>query len=297
MPLALPVVTKLSASTNTMVDYMAAIRTHMATSTKFSVVANGPTDDAFTLIADDADEVWHLNFRRENTTICNITLDPIGNVTAPGTAGDGGDASPTLTDATEESGEFETLAIQGSSLDSLDFYLIELDDCLIILFMNAAEDYTPRAAMLGRTWIPFYSDGVNGDNYADGLGIHGPVPASSNSSGTTHWFASNTTQSVMRGHQTGWFAAGLRDASPGNNAVGRINGQERPRPADILLHNTDGGTENAAGYTKYLLWNRFAADAGDTIDTASDGWVFIDHAGPTSVNWILPWDRLITPAF
>ena len=69
MALALPEVNLLTAGSNSMTDYMTQLKTYFdATSTKFSVVANGGTNDAFTLAPVAAGENYYINFRRISTT-------------------------------------------------------------------------------------------------------------------------------------------------------------------------------------------------------------------------------------
>ena len=172
MALVIPTTTLLTASANTMNAYMAALRTHFGGSAKFTIKANGDTDDGFTLVPAAGGEDYEINFRRVDGLVAHVSIDPLENITAPGNTG----SAPTLADASEWSGEFSSWQIAGGGAEHVDFYVLELDDWICILHMNATPDATPRAIQVGRTYVPGFTDGVNGDHYADGLGVHGYLP-------------------------------------------------------------------------------------------------------------------------
>jgi hypothetical protein len=136
---------------------------------------------------------------------------------------------------------------------------------------------------------------VNGDNYADGLGIHGNTPRLSSGAGTDYWLTATVGTTLIRTHQTGWRTATTTSTSP---RAGRINGNERPRPFVLEAQDTDSTNDNVIGYTKYLLRNRYTADPGSTIDIGpgNDAYVFINYTNSVEDN-IIPWDELVTPAF
>lgn len=295
MALAIPQVTLVTAAGDTMTDFMTALKTHFTTpvSTKFTLVANGGDNDAFTITPVDAQETWQLNFRRTSTTNTKVALDPLANITDPGSTG----VAPTITDNSEWSAEQDLWVIAGASAENVDFYVIELDDALFVLNMNSGTTtHTPRGIHAGRTWVPFYTDGTNGDNYADGLGIHGYLP----DWGTSNMWSGTTTSysgpSRIRGHQTGWFGP-LTTFEP--NTVGRINLLERLSPLIFGMDNTDTGVDHQAiGFSKYLAKARVTQAPGTLLDggVSNDSWVHIADTNANDTN-VIPWDRTVSPVF
>lgn len=303
--LAIPDQDVLTSASNTdIADYMSALYTYFnSTSAKFSIVANGGSAAAFTITPVDADESWHLNFRMTSTTLVKVCLDPLGNITDPGDSV----TAPTLTDSSEWSEEGDIWEIAGGGAEDVNFYVIELDDCVFVLHMNATtKTHTPRGIMCGRTWIPFNSDGVNGDNYADGLGIHGPVPYATNGSQTGGWFSSNTTTSRIRMARTGGFTAGDPTAAwynplfryrPTTTDVADIQGGANNAPGIISGIDTAGSGDSMIGYTKYLKFMGVNNTPGVRRDGASgDEWIHYRNTATTD-NAILPWKPGETPEF
>jgi hypothetical protein len=304
MALVLPDVTLITAATADATGYMAALRTHFtSTSTKFNVKANGPTDDGFTLTPVSGVENWELNFRRSSATEIQTMIDPLENITSPGDTV----SAPTLTDSSEYSEEEPCL--QYSASYSARFYLIELDDALFILNMDAAETHTPVACHLGRVYIPFFSDGLNGDNYADGLGMLGHIPRTSTSSGSGYWL-SGTSNSCIRMAQTGsgraaptasWYPAGT-PLNPSSAESGSVQGVYRPRPVLIEANNTYSSNENMAGYCRYFLYGNGGVTTsqppGTVLDAGpgKDGWLFINYTNAATLL-LVPWDRDLIPVF
>jgi hypothetical protein len=294
MALAIPDVTLITAAGDTMTDFMTSLKSHFdSTSTKFSTVANGGDNDAFTITPVDAQETWYLNFRRTSTTNTKLLLDPLFNITDPGGTG----TPPTLTDSTEDSEEQDCWAIAGASAENVDFYVIELDDALFVLNLNSGTTtHTPRGIHAGRTWIPFFTDGTNGDNYADGLGIHGHLP---DWGSTNMWVGASTFSSgpsKIRGHQTGWFGP-LTTFEP--TSLGRINLNERVAPLVMGLDAVDGATDRQAiGFSKYMFKARVSQSPGTLMDggVGNDAFVHIADTNASDTN-VIPWDRLVSPVF
>ena len=305
MPVLNPVVTKLTASSNSVVDYLAAMFTHFGSSTKFSIVANGGAADAFTITPVAASETWHLNLRwTTDPTRAVSAIDPLGNITDPGV---GGGAAPTLTSDLEWSNETQTMEIAAGGAESVDFYLIELDDALIVLFMDAAKTHTPRAMHYGRLFVPYYTDGVNGNDFCDGLAMCGHFPALTTSATTNYWISSSPSNaSRARGFQNYSVTPGDQWFRPGislNNTTserGDINGNKKIFPASpaVELQDTDGGTDYLCGYTKYMASQNTSEPPGTVLDggVGNDGWVHVNISA-ANLNLLLPWDRLVTPEF
>jgi hypothetical protein len=304
MALAIPVVTLITAATADATGYMAALRTHFtSTSTKFNVKANGPTDDGFTLTPVSGVENWELNFRRSSATAIQTLIDPLEGITSPGDTG----SAPTLTDSSEYSEEEPCL--QYSASYSARFYVIELDDALFVLNMDAAETHTPVGCHLGRVYIPYFSDGLNGDNYADGLGMFGHIPRVS-PSGIANLWLSTTANSCIRMAQTGsgrtaptaaWYVA-APTFNPNSSKSGSVQGVFRPRPVVIDAVNTYSSNECNAGYCRYLLYGNGGVSTsqppGTLMDAgpSKDSWCFIGY-NTSNTFLVVPWDRTQSPVF
>lgn len=304
MPVLNPVVTKLTSASTAITDYMSALFTHFGTSTKFNIVANGGVADAFT-VTPSGSETWHVNLRNINPTTTITAIDPLGNITNPGVAGG---LAPTLTDDSEWSNETSTMQIAGT--ESLDFYVIELDDAFIVLFMDSAKTHTPRGMHYGRAAIPYFTDGVNGNDYCDGLGMFGHIPRVTSSSGAGFWVSSSANESRFRGFQNyvvtpgdQWFEPSVF-ASPSTSDRSDINGNKKIFPATFSIELKDaagpGSAEYTFGYPKYWASQNTPELPGVVLDGGSgnDAWVHVYDSNTTSVSAILlPWDRLVTPEF
>ena len=301
MPVLNPVVTKLTSASTSLADYMSAMFTHFGTSTKFDIVANGGSADAFTLTPSGS-ETWQVNLRRTSTTAAESAIDPLANITDPGDTV----TAPTLTSDLEWSAETTTMQIAGT--ESLDFYVIELDDAFIVLFMDAAKTHTPRAMHYGRAAIPYYTDGSNGNDYCDGLGMFGHIPRVTNSTGAGFWVSSSANESRFRGFQNyvvtpgdQWFEPEVSSApSTGNRAD--INGNKKIFPAVfyIELRNVTSGVEYTFGYPKYWASQNTSELPGVILDggPGADAWCHVYDSNIASTSAILlPWDRLVTPEF
>jgi hypothetical protein len=289
VPLVAPVVTKLTSGGTDMADYLSALFTHFGSSSKFSIKTTSPVGDAFVLEPIDVDETWEMSFRLRNTTATYCSIEPTGSITDPGLSGDPGTAPSTL--SAENSTEIASLTVTGA--ESSDFYVIELDDAFFVLFMNSGETFTPLGIHAGRIYIPYYSDGVDGDNFADGLGLLGGAPYMDGAFSANRWFSSHTTSiSRTRGDQTNWY----RNQGAGSVPSSRIQEQVRLRPVYVQLSDTQGTTDNRVGYAKYCMYTKTAQSPGAVLDSGSDAWCHI-YPTLTSGNQIIPWDKLVTPAF
>ena len=277
MPVLNPVVTKLTAASNSVDDYLAAMFTHFGSSTKFSIVANGGTADAFTITPVAAAETWQLNLRWTTAaTIANSAIDPLANIIDPGA---GGGAAPTLTSDQEWSTETPTMVIVGGGAESVDFYLIELDDCLIVLFMDVGKTFNPRAMLYGRLYVPYYTDGVAGNDYADGLAMCGSVPRFTQGTATgssDFWMSSNSTASLARGFQNysaspgdQWFAPSGTVSVP-TAYGGLIDGNKKIFPLILACVLNDvqvaSPQDYYCGYTKYVVTQSSAENPGVVLD-------------------------------
>lgn len=310
MPVLNPVVTKLTSSSTAMTDYMSAMFTHFGVSTKFSIVANGGVADAFTLTPIAAAETWQLNLRNINATATVSGIDPLANITSPGVAGG---AAPTLTSDLEWSNETTTMEIAGT--ESVDFYIIELDDAFIVLFMDAGKTANPRAMLYGRVFVPYYTDGTNGNDYCDGLGMLGYIPEVTTSSGAEKWLnLSVGSQSKCRGFQNytdsikavpapgdQWFQPVAASVTTANADCADMNGNKKIFPyAQVSLMDTNSPTTSEdfqAGYTKYIAIERASQNPGVVLDggAGNDAWVHVHPSG--AGTFLLPWDRNVTPEF
>lgn len=307
MPVLNPVVTKLTAASNSVVDYLAAMFTHFGTSTKFSIVANGGGADAFTLTPIAAAETWQLNLRwTTDPTRAVSAIDPLANITDPGA---GGGAAPTLTSDLEWSLETQTMEIAAGGAESVDFYIIELDDAFIVLFMDAAKTFNPRAMFYGRLFVPYYTDGPGiGNDYCDGLAMCGHLPRISGSVGTNYWLsttASNTSRArgfrnyaAVPGDQ--WYRPSAQ-ITPTTNDQADIDGNKKIFPAaPVMLEFVVGATAYKCGYTKYCAVENTTQLPGTVLDggVGNDGWVHVyDSNAAVSNGILLPWDRTMTPEF
>lgn len=296
MALALPTCTKLTASAATIDAVLTASRTWIAASSAdFSIVANGPADDAFTLSPDDAGENWYINIREKDATTAYISMDPLENVTAPGVAGSPG-TPPTLTDSSEWSDETEGLFIDGTI--STDFYLCTMYDVIYWIFMDSGKTFVKYIWMAGRVMRPFFDDGTVGDNYTDGLGWFAGVAEASTASATND-FLSNPSSGTnrIRRRQTTW---GLPVAMmvPTTTQVADVGGQKRLAPAIIGHGNTDGSSDSMCGFTKYAMFAGKAELPGYVLDggVGNDAWVHYKETASTD-NLLLPWERGVTPDF
>lgn len=297
MALAIPDVTLLTASGANITAILTAIKAYYDGSPagKWNIKANGASADAFTLVPAAAGEDFEINLREKDATTGRVLIDPLENITDPGTAGDPGTA-PTLTDSTEDSGEHEALEIAGT--ESTDFYLIELDDCLIVLFMDSGETHNPYIWMMGRVLKTFFDDGSNGDNYIDGLGfLCGTVDAITTT--TAGPFISSNTSSAnrVRSGQTSWNRPGCT-YEPSTGDLGDVDGAARPRPMIMTLLDIDSFNDSMVGWSKYVLRCKTSRNPGARLDggAGSDCWVHV-YLSDTSNNLLIPWDRTVTPAF
>ena len=306
MPVLNPVVTKLTAASNSVVDYLAAMFTHFGTSTKFSIVANGGAADAFTITPVAAAETWQLNLRWGTAPTRAVSaIDPVANITDPGA---GGGAAPTLTSDLEWSTETQTMEIAAGGAESVDFYLIELDDCLIVLFMDAAKTHTPRAMLYGRLFVPYYTDGPGvGNDYCDGLAMCGHLPAMTSGTNAHYWLSSNgSNTSRARGFRNYSASAGDQWFRPGAalniTTADRadVDGNKKIFPASpaVELNDVTSSTEYMCGYTKYMASQNTSEPPGTVLDggVGNDGWVHVNISG-ANLNLLLPWDRTMTPEF
>ena len=290
MALPIPVTTLLTASANTMTAYMTALRAHMGSSTLFDIKANTPDDDGFTLVPKDGSQVFEINYRRTTSLVAQVSIDPLQNITNSGDTG----TPPTLPDASEWSGEASSWDVLGSGAESLDFYVLEFFDAVIILMMNAAETAVPRANAAGRLIVPYFNNGVNGDLYNDGLAVFGTTPTFTGSGfGSTEWLNGNGSKSLIRKHQTGWaMAYGIGPSS----VVGRIQNRERIRPIRVFVLADSGRSE--LGFTKYWGYRRVSQPPGTLLDAGvgKDAWVSVFPTDTSNVL-VMPWDRTVSPAF
>jgi hypothetical protein len=295
--LILPDVTLLTASANTMTAYMTAMRTHFnGVSTKFTLKANGHTNDAFTLVPAAAGEDWEMNFRRTTSLLAQVLIDPLENVTAPGTTG----VAPTLTDSSEASPEVQAFNVVGSGAEDVDFYVIEMDDAIFVLFLDGVgPTHTPRVMHAGRIYVPYFTDGVNGDHYADGLGILGYIPRFVNASlNGVGYMLSAQAIGRARSSQTTWHGTAA-DPHSSTLAIGRINAIERIRPlAPFSFLNVDTSIDSDVGFTRYICQRRIAVSPGTLFDAGvgKDAWVAINYTNVTTA-FIFPWDRNVSPIF
>jgi len=309
MPVLNPVVTKLTAASNSVDDYLAAMFTHFGTSTKFSIVANGGTADAFTITPVAAAETWQLNLRwTAAATTANSAIDPLANIIDPGA---GGGAAPTLTSDQEWSTETPAMVIVGGGAESVDFYLIELDDCLIVLFMDVGKVFNPRAMLYGRLFVPYYTDNSDGNDFCDGLAMCGSVPRTTigTSAGSSDfWMSSNSTGSLARGFQNYSVAAGDQWFAPSGTVMnpasygGLIDGNKKifPLIPDCVLNNVSVAIPQhyMCGYTKYFATQSDSEIPGTVLDggVGNDGWIHINY-NLNAAKILLPWDRTLTPEF
>lgn len=369
MALAIPDTTLRTAAGTNLEDFLADAKTWFGGVRKFSIVANGGESGSFsgswTLTPVDANETWHMNFRRISSTLVKVLIDPLGNVTGPGipneavtsfpdtstigatgagfvtknvVAGDaveiiGGlnngytgtvssvtdentivvspatltaglpagaevNIAPHLTDATESSGEEDLWQIAGGAAENAQYYINELDDALFFLHMNSGTtDRIPRGIHCGRVYVPFFTDGTNGDDYADGLGIMGYIP---DWNGTNFWVLSNGAAgpSKIRTSQTTWHNPELALEPSSTTDLANIGGKKKLRPMIMRAGNTDGLNNNLIGYSKYLLHQNTIQAPGFILDGGAglDAWV---HIATTAGNdsHVIPWNRLIAPVF
>ena len=131
-------VQKLTAAGTTASDYLAALQTALGAGSKFSV--EGSDANGF-WIAPAADKDWQLALR-DDTGDIQAAIDPLGDFTGSGA----------VVDTSEWSG-MQTAVTFGATR-SADFYLVELPDALMVLWMNSAETELAEAIMLGELWYP-----------------------------------------------------------------------------------------------------------------------------------------------
>ncbi len=309
MPVLNPVVTKLTAASNSVVDYLAAMFTHFGTSTKFSIVANGGAADAFTITPAAAAETWQLNLRWGTAPTRAVSaIDPLANIIDPGA---GGGAAPTLTSDLEWSLETQTMEIAAGGAESVDFYLIELDDALIVLFMDAAKTFNPRAMFYGRLFVPYYTDGAGvGNDYCDGLAMCGHLPRITTGSNANFWLSTaGANASRARGFRNyaavpgdQWFRPSAQ-VIPGSTDQADIDGNKKIFPAcPVMLESVGGPTVGyKCGYAKYCASENTSQLPGTVLDgggPSGDGWVHVyDSNAAVSNGILLPWDRTMTPEF
>jgi len=304
MPVLNPVVTKLTSASTSMVDYMSAMFTHFGTSTKFTVSAGAA--DAFTLTPSGS-ETWQINLRRVSTQATVTSIDPLGGFLTQGDTV----TVPTLTSDLEWSTETQTMDIAGT--ESVDFYIIELDDAFIVLFMDAAKTVNPRAMLYGRVFVPYYTDNSDGNDFCDGLGMLGYVPEVNTGSGVGRWLAisvgnpsrcrgfQNYTDSIEAVPAPGdqWFQPMAGIVGVPTQDCANMNTKKKifPYAPIVLLLNTDGTLDFSAGYTKYIAMEDSSQNPGVVLDggPGNDAWVHVDPVGADV--FLLPWDRNVTPEF
>jgi hypothetical protein len=304
MALLTPQVTKLTVAVTghtTGAKTVAALYAHYnaGTSTKFDLVANGHAATGFTLTPKGSD-TWHLNIRPNGTAAsAHVSIDPKAGITASGDA----TTAPTITSDTEWSTEQATPGILFSGTMHDDFYLIELADCIIILFMDTGKTHTPYITLAGRVYVPWFTDGVNGDDYADGLGILGGKPYPSASSGFIYSHTSSGTR--LRMHQEYVSAAGDQwwksyYTAPSPTSTYDVNGKKKLGPHTYLQgYTTLGGTRyKVVGYSKYQLRPHSAQLPGVVLDggAGNDAWVHINYNNGSRYH-VVPWDRNLLPDF
>jgi len=305
MPVLNPDVTKLTGATNSLTDVFAQLFSHFSSpGGKFTVVANGGAADAFTLTPAAAGETWQVNLRRTSTELAQVAIDPLANITDPGDTV----TPPTLTSDTEWSTETQAINVSGGQ--SVDFYVIEVDDCFIILFMDAAKTHTPFATSMGRFFVPYYTDGTDGNDFCDGLGILGYQPelTTSASGASSGWWlnASVSGVSLARGFQTFSATAGDQWFQPSTmgllnaNDRGDINGNKKVFPAtpNVELLDTSLTVDYMCGYTKYMASQNTSEPPGTVLDggPGNDAWIHVNDTA-ADYNLLLPWNRLVTPDF
>lgn len=259
------------------------------TSAKFSVVSNGGSADAFTLEPDDPNESFHLNWRRVSSLTVQVSIDPLANITNPGTPA----SPPTMTDSSEWSGETLALQITGSELSK--YALIVFKDAVCLLFGDSEGKMTERGTIAGRVIVPdFFDQTTKGLNWADGLGILGYTPRVSTSSGPNFWLGTTANLSIVRTGRQRW------DDQPYMLAVpeeGQVGDERRLTPIAVTVNNTSGSFDASIGTLRHVFYVVSSLTQGSVEDSGFDVlpvYVRFDGAA-ANVRQAIQWKRGVVP--
>lgn len=297
MPVLQPAVTEFDTGGGTaMTDFFPLLEAHYSGGggTYFSYIGGGVSgSEAFALSCDLVVETFEMIVRRTSGTTCQISIDPIGggNVTSAGNS----TTPPTLTDATEWTGEIGAWELSGASL-STKFTLIEVPDALFIIHSDATLAFTPRGWHAGKVAVPFSVPTAT--TKRDGLGVFGTQP-DWGSSTLDFWMNTSggvSTTSLLRGDVSSWFDA---QTLYENLGYGQINGNKILVPSIVACKNTDSTSDAGIYYAKYCLQaGRLNENQspGVVLDggVGNDGFVYVKPTGTTD-NHVIPWDRSLTP--
>jgi hypothetical protein len=290
MALLQPTVVELTAATTDMAGMMAALRAYFeGTPDHFSVVANTPGDDGFTLSPSAAGETWQLNLRRVGDVVY-FAIDPLAGFSSPGDAA----TAPVVSDASEWSTEI--VVIDMASIHAT-FYLVELPDAIFVIPFDPTGTHTTNVGHAGRVMLPHYYDDNGQEGGIDGLGILGGFPVASVGNFTTSWLSNNggsvirvdTKQGASPGDQ--WVGAGA-SYTPTGALAGRIQGVERFARITVEAQNADGSDDVNVGKMKYVLFSRLQRAAGKWWDggAGNDAWMHVVYSGAANYL-VVPWDR------